>query len=144
MKKMFSLLVLCLVVSLGSVVVAQQPSIRLSANSAPVTDGRIELKDQKRLQWFIDDSKPMNAGYAYEFGPVYLVAPNGQKTVLKAKEVMNGPVFRYSVSKFLFDQHPQGFVLEMDAITRYNPDHSTDKLVFDNKFVKLQIVPAQH
>ena len=143
MKKMFSLLVLCLVVSLGSAVVAQQPSIRLTANSAPVTDGRIELKDQKRMQWFIEDGKPMNAGYAYEFGPIYMVGPNGQKTALKAKEVMNGPVCHFSVSKSQLAQFPQGFVLQMDAITRHNPDHSTDKLVFDDKYMKVQIVPAQ-
>lgn len=141
MKKMHLFLILCLVLLSGSYAAAQV-SLRITANSTVVTDGRIELKDQKRIQWFVADGMPYNAGYAYEFGPVYLVAPNGAKTVLKAKEVMNGPVCHYSISKSWFDQYPQGFAIQMDAITRYNPDHSSEKLPFSAQDLKLKVVPV--
>jgi hypothetical protein len=142
MKQMFVRLILCLALSSGSVAIAQQLSLKVTANSAVVTDGRIELKDQKRIQWFVNDAMPYNAGYAYEFGPVYLVAANGDKVELKAKEVMNGPVFHYSVSKHWLAQYPQGFVLQLGAVTRHNPDHSHEELPFSQDDLKLKVVPV--
>jgi hypothetical protein len=142
MKQLFALVVICLAFSWGSTAYAQQPGLRVSANSTIVTDGTISLKDQQRIQWFVQDGKPTNAGYAYEFGPVYLVAPNGDKTLLKAKDVVNGPVFHYSVSKTHFQQYPQGFKIQLDQIVRYNPDRSFETLPYSNDDLTIRVVPA--
>ena len=142
MKKLFAILLVCLVASCTAFAQCKKLTMRVTANSTVVTDGRIELKDQKRLIWIVGDCAPLNAGYAYEFGPLYLVAPNGEKTALKAKEVNNGPVFHYSISKQFLVQYPQGFDLELEAIKRYNPDHSSEILPYKPEDLRLKVVPV--
>jgi hypothetical protein len=70
------------------------------------------------------------------------VAPNGAKTLLKAKDVVNGPVFHYSVSKTHFQQHPQGFKIQLEQIVRYNPDRSFETLPYSNDDLTIRVVPA--
>jgi hypothetical protein len=42
----------------------------------------------------------------------------------------------------LFQQYPQGFKLEIDAIKRYNPNNTSEILPFPKKDLELNIVPA--
>lgn len=142
MKKLSALLILCLVAC--SLAFAQQsrPTIKITANSAPVTNGIVELKDQQRIMWFVTDGMPANSGYAYEFGPLELIAPNGDRSSIKPAEVRNGPVFYYSVSKSLFQQYPKGFEIALTSIKRHNPDHNVETLPFVAKDLTLKIVPA--
>jgi hypothetical protein len=142
MKQMFALLILCLVACSTAFAQQSKPTLKITANSTIVTNGVIELKDQKRILWFVTDGMPSNSGYAYEFGPLTLVAANGDRVPLKPKEVCNGPLFHYSISNTYLKQYPQGFEIELAEIKRHNPDHSSEVLPFTAKDLKLKIVPA--
>lgn len=140
MKHLFSILLLCLLLGANAVAQTAKPTLKVSANSTEVTNGVVEYKDQKRMLWIVTDGMPANSGYAYEFGPLYLVTPEGQRIVVKAKEVNNGPVFHYSLSKNDMSQHPNGFTLELDPIRRHNPDHSSEILPFDAQALQVKFV----
>jgi hypothetical protein len=94
MKHLLTFLIVCFALSTYTFGQQNKLTMKVTANSAVVSNSTVEVKDQKRILWFVGDCMPMNSGYAYEFGPLYLVAPNGQRSELKAKEVCNGPVFR--------------------------------------------------
>ncbi len=141
MKKMFALLVLSLAISLGSSAYAQKLALLVTATGAPVDNGVLELSNEKRMLWIVDDQKPRDAGYAYEIGPLWLVPANGEKVLLKEKQLVNSPAMYYTVRKDQLLQYPQGFDLQLDAVVRYNPDRSHETLPFTSKDLKIKFIP---
>lgn len=136
---MVFLVIFCLV-AWGSSLVAQQPALKIMANSADL-QGDLVLKGTQRIVFMVSDGMPAESGYAYEFGPLYLVSPTGDMVELHGKSVENRPIFFYSLRASNLEAYPQGFKLRLEGITRHNPNSSSERLPFKAGELEINVVP---
>ena len=140
MKKIGVVIALFVAVLGFQSVFAEQARMEIKANSN-VVDGAVTLNQTKRLSFLVYDGLPLEAGYAYEFGPIDLVKPNGERMVIQTARMQNGPIMHYSLYAKMLKLSPEGFSLEIGPIKRYNPNGTNEVLDFPKTSRTLQFIP---
>ena len=142
MKRIGAVLALLFVFFTAQSAFGQDVSMSVMANSVSVEDA-IQLDQTKRLSFLVYDNMPLESGYAYEFGALELIMPNGNRVEIQSSQVKNGPIMHYSVRTKLLLQSPTGFVLEMGPIKRHNPDNTSEVLKISKKARTIEFIPAE-
>ena len=139
MKRLLSALTLFATIFLFNAVFGQKPELKVMANSVLV-EGEITLSQTKRLSFLVYDGMPLESGYAYTFGEIYLVKPSGERIKLQDKVVQNGPIMHFSLYPKWLKESPEGFTLELTEIDRFNPNNTTD-ILFANPAANIKFIP---
>jgi hypothetical protein len=118
----------------GLFLAAQAQSIPLQrlANGKPVTTSVMDITSTHRLTLIVQDGIAPGSGYVYEFGPInaYRIV-NGQRTfvkVLKAAEVLNGPVLNVAFGPQRNPDLTGQMEFEIEWIKRYDLNNQVQTL----------------
>lgn len=141
MKRFCAFLALIVVVFASQSVFGQNVRLDVKANSALVKDA-VTLDQTKRMSFLVYDEMPLESGYAYEFGAIELVKPDGSRIILQTARMENGPILHYSVRSKLIGLSPEGFVLEIGPIKRYNPNNTSEILPFSKADRSISFLPV--
>lgn len=110
---------------------AQAPKLTYYAN-AEAQESVVEIASFNRMSLLLEDGKPRDAGYVYEFGPLKVYREQDGERVfvktLRKSEILNAPVVNFGLSPKQNADLLGVFELEIEWIKRYNPDRSVDDI----------------
>jgi hypothetical protein len=135
MKRMVFLFALCLVAFGASSAYAQQPQIKILANSKEVS-GNLMLNGTQRLTFIVTEANPASA---YEFGAIQLIPAQGAAVELRPLTLENRSNTVYSLRSSLLQTYPQGFKLKMNGISAVEPSGKR-ALVFQKSDLEINVV----
>lgn len=108
---------------------AQAPALKVYANGQ-IADEVIETTNGVRISMVLEDGKPRDQGYVYEFGPIQAYRQVGEDRELIKQflpsQVQNAPVQNLSLSVGRNADLLGHVELELEWLKRYNPDNSVD------------------